>query len=87
MGYKYELKEVDMRFKTFYDWKKKANLETVKLEDYPELHNPRPYIFIGESKNKSPIIMLRVCKLFPQTVKEEDLVKYLGKFIFDVLDK
>lgn len=87
MGYKYELKEVTMRFKTFYNWKKKVNLDAVRLEDYPELHGPRPYIYIGVSKNKNPIILLRVNKLFPQSVKEEDLIKYIGKFIFDVLDQ
>lgn len=87
MGYRYELKEVNMRFKTFYDWKLKANLDAVRLENYPELHNPRPYIFIGESKSSNPIILLRANKLFPQTVKEDDLIKYIGKFIFGVLDR
>ena len=87
MGYKYELKEVSLRFNTFYDWMKKANLDAVKLEDYPELHSHKPYVFIGESKTKFPIILFRTKNFFPASLPENDLIKYIGKFIFDVLDK
>lgn len=87
MGYKYDLKEVTMRFNTFYSWMKKSSLDLVKLEDIPQLHNERPYVYVGESKTKYPIILFRTKRFFPASVAENDLVKYIGKFIFDVLDK
>lgn len=87
MGYKYDLKEVTMRFNTFYSWMKKSNLDMVKLEEYPELHNQKPFVYLGESKTKYPIILFTTKKFFPASVPENDLVKYIGKFIFDVLDK
>lgn len=87
MGYRYNLIEVNTRFNTFYQWKKSANLDSVKLEDYPALHKHRPYTYIGESRTKHPIMLLRANRFFPQSVQEEDLVKYIGKFIFDVLDQ
>jgi hypothetical protein len=86
-GYKFVEKDYNERFMTFFNWYLKTDLKNRKLEDFAEIHRKNICKYITTTKEGYALMVLKISRLIFSEINVEDMVIYVGKFLFDALKR
>ena len=86
-GYKFIEKEYKERFNTYLKWYKKSKIKNIKLTDFPKMDNLKVVTFVKKTREGYALIVLKICRLIKIDIPIENIVLYVGKCIFEAINK